>query len=98
MMSLRRCEPSSIIKSNPLKPFILNISSRIDLTFSSFLTSTPNTSMFFDTYLKFDIFISKQKISEFGKYFTKAAADAPAYEPISKTFISFFLKFCNCSS
>ena len=52
MMSLRRCEPSSIIKSNPLKPFILNISSRIDLTFSSFLTSTPNTSMFFDAYLK----------------------------------------------
>ena len=54
--------------------------------------------MFFDTYLKFDIFISKQKISEFGKYFAKAAADAPAYEPISKTFNSFFLKFRNCSS
>ena len=96
MISLRWCEPSSIIKSNPLKPFILNISSRIDLTFSSFLTSTPNTSIFFEAYLKFDIFISKQKISELGKYFAKAAADAPAYEPISKTFNSFFFKFCNC--
>ena len=59
---------------------------------------SPHMVMDFDTYLKFDIFISKQKISEFGKYFAKAAADAPAYEPISKTFNSFFLKCCNCSS
>ena len=66
--------------NNPsyVKPFISNIFSRIDFIFSSLLTSTPNTSIFLDTYLKFDIFISKQKISEFGKYFTKAAADAPA--------------------
>jgi len=28
--------------------------------------------------MKFEIFISKQKIFEWGKYFAKAAADAPA--------------------
>ena len=45
----------------------------------------------FDLYLKFEIFISKQKTCEFGKYLMKAAAEEPAKEPISKILIFLFL-------
>ena len=34
--------------------------------------------------MKFDIFMSKQKIFALGKYFENAAAEAPAKDPISK--------------
>ena len=44
-------------------------------------------------YLKLEIFISRQYIVEFGKNFTKAAADAPAYEPISSIFIFLCFNF-----
>ena len=54
--------------------------------------SNPNTSIFFDLYLKLEMFTSRQKIFEFLKYFEKAAADAPAKDPISKILSkSFFL-------
>ena len=36
---------------------------------------------------KFEMFISKQKIFDLGRYFAKAAAEAPAKEPISKILI-----------
>ena len=49
--------------------------------------------MFLDLYLKFDIFISKQKTLTVEKYLVNAAAEAPAYEPISKIFTLLFLKF-----
>ena len=39
--------------------------------------------------------MSKQKTFKFEKYLTKAAADPPAYEPISKIFIFLFLTFSN---
>ena len=34
--------------------------------------------MLFDLYLKFEILISKQNTFDKGKYFTNAAAEAPA--------------------
>ena len=42
--------------------------------------------------MNLEILISKQKILEFLKYFVKAAADAPAKDPISKILIFFCFK------
>ena len=58
-------------------PYFKNILSKVFLTFFSLLISSPKTCIFFDLYLKFEIFISKQKIFESEKYFAKAAAEAP---------------------
>ena len=44
------------------------------------------------------MFISKQKTLTSEKYFTKAAADAPAYDPISRIFIFLFLNFSSLFS
>ena len=42
--------------------------------------------------------ISKQNIFELYKYFENAAADAPAYDPISNIFKGLFLSNLNCLS
>ena len=48
------------------------------------VASKPKTLIFFEEYLKFEIFTSKQYIFELGKNLENAAAEAPAKEPISK--------------
>ena len=77
-ISLKLCEPSSIIISNSLILYFLYIWSKIFLILFSFFISTSKTLIFLDLYLKFEIFTSKQKTFDDGRYFAKAAADAPA--------------------
>ena len=54
--------------------------------------SNPYTLICLDSNSKFEIFISKQKILEFLKYFEKAAAEEPAKDPISRILIFLFLR------
>ena len=67
------------------------------LEFFSLIASVPKTLIFFEVYLKLEIFMSKQYMVEFGKNFTNAAAEAPAYDPISSIFnflcFNFFKNF-----
>ena len=65
------------------------------IVFFWFLISIPKTCIFFDLYSKFEIFISKQKIVDWLKYFENAAADAPEKDPLSKILIFFFLDYLN---
>ena len=59
----------------------------------SLVASIPKTLIFFETYLKLEIFISRQNIFDFGKNLEKAAADAPAYEPISSMLSFLYFNF-----
>ena len=95
-MSLKLCEPSSIIKSKFLKLFLVNILSKHFKTLLLLLMSNPKTSIFSDLYLKFAILTSKQNTFILGRYFTKAAAEAPAKDPNSKMFICLLVISLKC--
>jgi len=94
-ISLKLCDPSSIIKSKYSNFFPFVSFFNILCIEISFLISNPKTLISLEKYLKFEIFISKQYIFDLGKYFLKAAADAPEYEPISKIFSFLFFFFLN---
>ena len=86
-ISRRLWDPSSIIISNSLTLNWSTILLMVLIIFISLLISTPKTWILLDSYLKFEIFMSKQKIFAYGKYFEKAAAEAPAKEQISNILI-----------